>query len=102
MIFLDKIASLYIIGFMIPTVTGKNQITIPAKLATQLDIKPGTQLDWSIGENGVLIARLLPARGQLARKVAGMGRPWLTEGVDPVADLIQERVQADICPRLID
>ncbi|MCX6047667.1 MAG: AbrB/MazE/SpoVT family DNA-binding domain-containing protein, partial [Chloroflexi bacterium] len=91
-----KKKSLNIIEAMITTVTGKNQITIPAKLATQLDIQPGTQLDWSIGEGGVLIARLLPPRAKLARKVAGMGRQWLTQGVDPVADLIQERAQADV------
>ena len=80
---------------MITTVTGKNQITIPAKLATQLDIQPGTQIDWSISEDGVLLARLLPRRGQLARKAAGMGRVWLKQGVDPVAALIQERAHAD-------
>jgi AbrB family looped-hinge helix DNA binding protein len=30
---------------MITTVTGKNQITIPAELARESDIKPGTKLD---------------------------------------------------------
>ena len=76
---------------MITTVTGKNQITIPAKLASQLEIQPGTRLDWSLGQNGVLIVRPLPSRGELARQAAGMGRSWLPEGVDPVADLIEER-----------
>jgi AbrB family looped-hinge helix DNA binding protein len=80
---------------MITTVTGKNQITIPAKLVNQLNIQPGTRIDWAIGENGVLIARLLPSRSELARQAAGMGREWLTEGADPVAELINERVQAD-------
>lgn len=76
---------------MITTVTGKNQITIPAKLVSRLAIGPGTRLDWSLGEDGVLIVRLLPSRGELARRAAGMGRGWLPEGVDPVADLIEER-----------
>ncbi|MFN8494355.1 MAG: AbrB/MazE/SpoVT family DNA-binding domain-containing protein [Caldilineaceae bacterium] len=80
---------------MITTVTGKNQITIPAKLASQLDIQSGTQIDWSISGDGVLLARLLPRRGQLARKAAGMGRAWLKQGADPVAALIQERAHAD-------
>jgi AbrB family looped-hinge helix DNA binding protein len=80
---------------MITTVTGKNQVTIPAKLAKQLDIQPGTRIDWSIGEGGVLIARLLPPRAELARQAAGMGRQWLTEGRDPIAELIEERAQAD-------
>jgi len=76
---------------MITTVTGKNQITIPAKLASQLDIQPGTRLDWSLGQDGVIVVRPLPSRGELARRAAGMGRSWLPEGVDPVADLVEER-----------
>ena len=80
---------------MITTVTGKNQVTIPAKLAKQLDIQPGARIDWSIGEGDVLIARVLPPRAELARQAAGMGRPWLIEGQDPIAELIQERIQAD-------
>lgn len=80
---------------MITTVTGKNQVTIPAKLARHLGIQPGQRLDWSIGEDGVLTARLLPSRSELARQAAGMGRQWLEEGVNPIADLIEERVNAD-------
>jgi AbrB family looped-hinge helix DNA binding protein len=85
---------------MITTVTGKNQITIPAKLARALDIQPGQRIDWTIGEDGVLYARLLPSRGKLARQVAGMGRQWLEEGADPIADLIDERANADSEERL--
>lgn len=80
---------------MITTVTGKNQITIPAELAKQLDLQPGTRLDWSLGKDGVLVARPLPRRGDLARKAAGIGRQWLKPGVDPVKALIDERIQHD-------
>lgn len=80
---------------MITTVTGKNQITIPAKLAGELDIRPGTRLDWSLGEDGALIAKPLPRRGELARQIAGMGRAWLVESADPIADLINERARED-------
>jgi AbrB family looped-hinge helix DNA binding protein len=80
---------------MITTVTGKNQITIPAELAKQLDLQPGTRLDWSLREDGVLIARPLPRRGELARKAAGIGRKWLKPGVDPVKALIDERIRHD-------
>ncbi len=76
--------------------TGKNQVTIPAKLASQFDIRPGTGMDWSLGDNGVLIVRPLPKRGELARRAAGVGRQWLPEGVDPVADLIDERMRDDV------
>ncbi len=78
---------------MITSVTGKNQITIPAKLARQLGIHPGTRIDWSIADDNVLVARPLPRRSVLARQAAGMGRAWLQEGEDPVADLIAERTE---------
>jgi len=80
---------------MITTVTGKNQIAFPAELAWKLNIEPGQRIDWQIGENDILIARLLPRREELARQAAGMGREWLNKGVDPVADLIDERGRAD-------
>lgn len=80
---------------MITTVTGKNQITIPADLARKLNIEVGQRIDWQIGPEGVLIGRLLPSRGQLARQVAGMGRGWLEAGQDPIAELIEERALAD-------
>ena len=80
---------------MITTVTGKNQITIPAKLARQLNIQRGQRIDWSVEEDGALTARLLPSRSELARQAAGMGRQWLEAGVDPIADLIDERMNAD-------
>ncbi len=83
---------------MITTATGKNQITIPAELAKQLDLQLGPRLDWSLREDGVLIARPLPRRGELARKAAGFGRKWLKPGVDPVRALINERIQHDCSP----
>lgn len=90
---LDNPCSLIRMFSMITTVTGKNQITIPAKLASQLDIQPGTRLDWSLGQDGVLIVSPLPSRGELARRAAGMARAWLPEGADPVADLVEERLR---------
>ena len=80
---------------MITTMTGKNQITIPAQLVRTLDIKPGTRLDWSVGEDGELIAQILPDRGELARQLAGIGRPWLEDGEDPIAELDRERADDD-------
>lgn len=80
---------------MITTVTGKNQITIPAVLARQLNIQPGQRIDWQIGKDDILIAKLLPRKSELARQAAGMGRGWLAEGEDPVAELIDERIIDD-------
>ena len=78
---------------IITPVTGKNQITIPAELARQLEIEPGTSFDWSIGPGGVLVARVIPVRDILAKRLAGTGRAWVKKGVDPVADLAREREQ---------
>lgn len=80
---------------MITTVTGKNQVTIPAKLVEALDIHPGTKLDWSINSDGLILVRPLPGRGELARRAMGMGRGWLPAASDPIDDLIREREQED-------
>jgi bifunctional DNA-binding transcriptional regulator/antitoxin component of YhaV-PrlF toxin-antitoxin module len=76
---------------MITTVTGKNQVRIPAELARRLGIEAGQRIAWEIGPEGALIGRLVASRGQLARQVAGMGRDWLEAGQDPIAELIEER-----------
>ena len=81
---------------MITTITEENQVTIPAKIIKALNLQPGTRLAWNIGEDGILIAQPLPSRSQLARKAAGMGKDWLSAGVDPIGDLICERVQDDV------
>lgn len=80
---------------MITTITGKNQVTIPAKIIKALNLQPGTRLDWHIGEGGALIVRPLPSRSQLAREAAGMGKDWVPARADPIGDLIRERLQED-------
>lgn len=81
---------------MSTTVTRKNQITIPAALTSRLDIQPETKIDWSLGdEDGMLVARVLPSRGELARQVAGMGRGWFPPGSDPVGEMLAERDRED-------
>jgi AbrB family looped-hinge helix DNA binding protein len=81
---------------MITTVTGKNQITIPAELARELDIAPGIRLDWAKGETGVLIVKIIPNRAELARRLAGRGRRYLREGSNPIRDLVEDRVREDL------
>ena len=80
---------------MITTVTGKNQITIPADLARELDIAPGTRLDWEKGQEGTLIAKIIPNRAELARRLAGRGKRRLRSGSDPIRELIEDRVRED-------
>jgi AbrB family looped-hinge helix DNA binding protein len=80
---------------MITTVTGKNQITIPAELARELDITAGTRLDWSKGGDGIIVAKIIPGRAELARRLAGRGKKYLRPGRDPIRDLIEDRVRED-------
>ena len=80
---------------MITTVTEKSQVMIPAQLADEIGIQSGTRIEWIIGGEGVLIVQVLPSRGELARKAEGMGRSWLTQGEDPIAELIAEREEDD-------
>jgi hypothetical protein len=54
-------------------------MTIPAELARELDITPGTKLDWTIGAEGVLVVKIIPNRPELARRLAGRGRRHLRD-----------------------
>ena len=80
---------------MITAVTGKNQVTIPAEQALEQDIKAGTRLEWSKARSGEFRVRPLPGRGDLARRLSGIGRDWLPAGADPIGDLIRERMAED-------
>jgi AbrB family looped-hinge helix DNA binding protein len=80
---------------MITTVTGKNQITIPAELARELDIAPGTRLDWAKGGEGILIVKIIPNRAELTRRLASRGRRYLRQGSNPIRDLVEDRVRED-------
>ena len=80
---------------MITTVTQKNMITIPAEIGRRLGIKPGYRLDWQPveGKEEILV-RVIPDRGELARRLLGAGRKFAPER-DSIAELIQERAAED-------
>lgn len=80
---------------MISTITDKNQITLPAELAAAIGLQPGGRIEWKVGGEGILIGQVLPSRGELARAAEGMGKAWLKEGEDPIAELIAERAKDD-------
>ena len=76
---------------MITTVTQKNMITIPAEVGRHFGIKPGYRLDWQPleGRDEILV-RVIPDRGELARRLLGSGRRFSPER-DAVAELVAER-----------
>jgi AbrB family looped-hinge helix DNA binding protein len=81
---------------MITTITGKNQVTVPAAIASRVNIHPGTRLDWEVGrDKETLIVRVLPDPGTLASRLRGSGRKYRRPGVSAVRNLIRERADDD-------
>ena len=80
---------------MITTVTRKNMITIPAEVGRAFGIKPGWRLEWVANvEANEIIVRVIPDRGELARRLLGSGRKYSPER-DSVAELLAEREADD-------
>ena len=80
---------------IISTVTGKNQITIPAAIARELELEPGMQVEWELGEGRAVIVRRLESRYEKVKRLEGILRPYLKSGDDPIAELIRERIEED-------
>ena len=80
---------------MTTTLTGKNQVTLPAELVRELGLKPGARLAWSIQKDGSMVARPLPTRGELARRVMGLAAAKLKPGADPIRDLQKRQEDED-------
>jgi bifunctional DNA-binding transcriptional regulator/antitoxin component of YhaV-PrlF toxin-antitoxin module len=77
------------------TVTETNQSIIPPDIAREFNIHPGTQLEWIKAGAGSIQVKPLPSRGELARQLMGSGKDRLKLGIDPIAELIRERVEDD-------
>jgi AbrB family looped-hinge helix DNA binding protein len=81
---------------MITTVTGKNQVTVPAKIAGTTGIRAGTRLDWELTDDvSVLRVRVLPDPAHIAASLEGRGKRFLTDGESPVDGLIRRRQSED-------
>jgi bifunctional DNA-binding transcriptional regulator/antitoxin component of YhaV-PrlF toxin-antitoxin module len=88
--------------FVTTTVGESNQVKIPPEIVREFGIRPGTQLEWTKGGEGVISLKPLPSRGELARKLMGAGRHLLKPGADPIADLIRDRERDDQLDRRDD
>lgn len=77
------------------TITGKNQITIPAAIVRELELEPGMQLEWEVDEGRAVIIRPVESRGELARRLQGKWKHIFPPDSDPIGDLIRERVEED-------
>jgi bifunctional DNA-binding transcriptional regulator/antitoxin component of YhaV-PrlF toxin-antitoxin module len=78
---------------MTTTVTGKNQVTIPATIVYAYGLKPGTMLDWLPGNRpDEITCRVISEPGELAYKIKGSGRKYLKESrPHPLRSLQKER-----------
>jgi bifunctional DNA-binding transcriptional regulator/antitoxin component of YhaV-PrlF toxin-antitoxin module len=82
---------------MITTVTGKNQVTVPAALASEEGIKPGTRLEWArTDREHVVEVRILPSTVDLARDMRGRGKRRPGSTLSAVEGLIREREQDEL------
>jgi AbrB family looped-hinge helix DNA binding protein len=77
------------------TVTGKNQITIPAAIARALHIEPGMQLEFELGEEREMIVRPVLSRAERVKLLEEKWQPLFPSGSDPIGDLIRERELID-------
>jgi AbrB family looped-hinge helix DNA binding protein len=81
---------------MITRVTGKNQITIPAALARELNITAGTELAWSKGKKpGTLSLYVKPTPEATVREIRELGAPYRAQARQMLADLEKMREEDD-------
>jgi hypothetical protein len=81
---------------MITHVEDQNIVAIPPSLADEHGIKPGSQLDWQPTDRpDVLTVKVLPDYAALATSLMGAGRKNLKSGIDPIAELLRERLAED-------
>lgn len=76
---------------MITTVTQKNMTPIPDEVSRKFGIQPGWCLDGlPVEGKDEILVRVIPGRGELARRLLGVGRRFSPER-DGVAELVAER-----------
>ena len=82
---------------MTTTLTGRNQITVPAALATKLGLKSGSRIEWMLGDSpDEFRCRVLPDPAKLSQDLLGAGRKYLRPGKKhPLTQLAEERVAED-------
>jgi bifunctional DNA-binding transcriptional regulator/antitoxin component of YhaV-PrlF toxin-antitoxin module len=81
---------------MTTTLTGKNQITVPAEITQKLGLAVGAQFEWALGDqpNKITIT-IKPTRKQLLQRVRELGRKAKRPAVDEVAEFAKWREEDD-------
>ena len=81
---------------MTTTLTGKNQITVPAEITQKLGLAAGARFEWALGDqpNQITIT-IKPTRQQMLERIRELGRRAKRPGVDQVAEFIKWREEDD-------
>jgi len=75
---------------MTTTLTGKNQVTVPAEIARKMGLEPGSKLDWTVGEKpGTIIIEVRPSVRQMLAEAQAIGRRLKNRNL--IEELIAER-----------
>ncbi|MEO5926704.1 MAG: AbrB/MazE/SpoVT family DNA-binding domain-containing protein [Bryobacteraceae bacterium] len=75
---------------MTTTLTGKNQVTVPAEIAREFGLQPGSKLDWSKGKTpGTIVVKVQPSKRQMIERIKEIGRGFKNRNL--VEELIRER-----------
>ncbi|MBY0502465.1 MAG: AbrB/MazE/SpoVT family DNA-binding domain-containing protein [Bryobacteraceae bacterium] len=75
---------------MVSTLTGKNQVTVPADMVREMGLEPGNKFEWSRGEKpGTMIIEVKPTVKQLLARAQELGRQLKNRNL--VEELIAER-----------
>lgn len=83
---------------MTTTLTGKNQITVPAEITQKLGLTAGAQFDWAMGDQpNKLTITIKPTRKQLLERVRELGRKAKARRPrgDAVAEFVKWRTADD-------
>ena len=81
---------------MVTRVTGKNQVTIPARIVAMEGMEPGTRLEWiPTDRDHVIEVRVLPNIARVASALRGRGARYAKQAGSAVDRLMDERRRAD-------
>ncbi|MEI6340505.1 MAG: AbrB/MazE/SpoVT family DNA-binding domain-containing protein [Verrucomicrobiota bacterium] len=81
---------------MTTTVTGKNQITVPAAIVARFALRPGSRIEWVFGEaEDEFRCRVVPDPAVLARRLRGAGRRHLKPGQKHPLDALRREREAE-------
>ncbi len=81
---------------MTTTVTGRNQITVPAAIVARFGLRPGTRIEWVAGESDdEFRCRIVPDPAVLAGRLRGAGRRHLKPDKEHPLDALRREREAE-------